>query len=213
MREKYMIFVCVGLLLTVAAAALPAQPQERGVEERHLAPRYQAFLEEVRPFISEQELDAFLRMRTDAERDRFIERFWRLEEGRSGVRSNINTLMMLRMVESLELTDEQSTVLFPLFQRGEREKMRINRLMMRDMFALRIEAERKNPDPKRLQELLVSAREHRDALMSEERKMEIIVMRELSIVQQAKYMIFMEDFFRNLRQRLNRARALNKRRR
>jgi hypothetical protein len=212
-RNRYIIYFCAGMLLFVAAGSLRASLQEKSMEERQLASKYQAFLEEVRPVITESEREAFLRMKTDAERDRFIERFWRNQGEGSGVRSNINTLMMLRMVERLGLTDEQSASLFPLFNRIEREKNRINRMMMRDMFDLRIEAEKGKSDTKRMQELLVSVRELRDALMDKEREMEKIVIRELTIVQQAKYMIFMEDFFRNLRQRLNRARALNRRRR
>ena len=202
--------VCSGLL--TAGAAGPALPQETENVSR-LAPKYRIFLDEARLVISDEEKTAFIKLESDADRDLLIERFPGFQKGNSKVRSNINTLMLLRMVENLNLTEEQSAKLFPVFTRIEREKMMLSRTLMHEMNALREELRKDKPDPIQVKELLSSAREKRDSLMAKEREMESIIGQELTIIQQAKHMIFMQDFLRNLRQRFSRAKIMNQKRR
>ncbi len=58
-------FLLAGLLVSAGPASVA------------LAPAHQAWLEEVTPIITKTERDVFLKLRTDAERDKFIRFFWR----------------------------------------------------------------------------------------------------------------------------------------
>ncbi|HET9209239.1 MAG TPA: VWA domain-containing protein [Thermoanaerobaculia bacterium] len=63
------------LALSLSLPALAAPPPETPVPS-DLAPRYQAWLEEVAPLISAKEKTAFLGLQKDYQRDAFIRRFW-----------------------------------------------------------------------------------------------------------------------------------------
>ena len=58
-------FLLAGLLVSAGPASVA------------LAPAHQSWLEEVTPIITKTERDVFLKLRTDAERDKFIRFFWR----------------------------------------------------------------------------------------------------------------------------------------
>jgi VWFA-related protein len=62
----------LGLALSVPLLAAPPEPGAPA----DLAPRYQAWLEEVAPLIDAQEKAAFLALQKDYQRDAFIRRFW-----------------------------------------------------------------------------------------------------------------------------------------
>ncbi|MCX6560847.1 MAG: GWxTD domain-containing protein [Candidatus Aminicenantes bacterium] len=66
------------ILTAVLALAVGAPAGFASIQDRPLAPRHQAWLEdEVADIITFTERDAFLRLETDADRDRLIEEFWR----------------------------------------------------------------------------------------------------------------------------------------
>jgi Ca-activated chloride channel family protein len=64
------------LALTLAVAAIAQTPQTPPAPPADLAPRYQAWLDEVTLLISPKERAAFLGLQKDYQRDAFIRRFW-----------------------------------------------------------------------------------------------------------------------------------------
>jgi VWFA-related protein len=66
------LFAILTLLLSLPALAAPPEPPLPS----GLAPRYQTWLEEVAPLISDKEKAAFLGLQKDYQRDAFIRRFW-----------------------------------------------------------------------------------------------------------------------------------------
>lgn len=66
--------MCAVLLLPAAVAAKKAKVPD------DLPQKYRDFLEEVELLMSEQELEAFLALTEDYERDAFIQRFWRVRD-------------------------------------------------------------------------------------------------------------------------------------
>ena len=64
------------LALTLAVAAVAQTPQTPQAPSADLAPRYQAWLDEVTLLISPKERAAFLGLQKDYQRDAFIRRFW-----------------------------------------------------------------------------------------------------------------------------------------
>ena len=77
------------LTLFVAAPMLAAETKPLSRSERKqltakLSERYRQYLADVEPIISVTERDAFLRLETDAQRDVFIEEFWRRRDIMAG---------------------------------------------------------------------------------------------------------------------------------
>jgi len=71
------LVVLAGLALAIAAGAAHAGPKEAFEQ---LSPEYREWLDEVAPIISKEELDAFLALEKDYQRDAFIQRFWEVRD-------------------------------------------------------------------------------------------------------------------------------------
>ncbi len=123
-------------------------------------------------------------------------------------RENIVTLMLLRMTRFLELTEDQTAKIYPLVTRIEKEKMEINRKIARQMQELRMILKEAEPDPEALRIRIQSLKESRDELRSKDAEVEAKLEEILTVVQQAKYLVFMNVFFKELRENLERARNI-----
>ncbi len=64
----------------VLALMLPAFAEAKKPETDQLPERYEAWLDSVRLIISDEEIDSFLAIEEDYQRDAFIERFWRIRD-------------------------------------------------------------------------------------------------------------------------------------
>jgi VWFA-related protein len=76
MASMYPIRLLLALTLILSIPAFAAAPPPETPIPADLAPRYQAWLEEVAPLISAKEKTAFLGLQKDYQRDAFIRRFW-----------------------------------------------------------------------------------------------------------------------------------------
>jgi Spy/CpxP family protein refolding chaperone len=123
-------------------------------------------------------------------------------------RENIITLMLLRMTRFLELTEDQTAKVYPLVTRVEKEKMTINQQIARQMQELRMMLKEGKPDPEALKLRIQALKELRDDLRSKDAEAEAQLEEILTVVQQAKYLVFMNVFFKELRENLERARNI-----
>jgi Spy/CpxP family protein refolding chaperone len=129
-------------------------------------------------------------------------------QARARLRENINTLMLLRMTEALDLSEEQTAKLFPPLTRIEKEKADLQRRMATEVRTLR---EALQSEPVREPDVLASVnrvRELRRAVREKDEEFEAVVEANLTPVQKGKYVIFLVDFARGLGERLNRARQV-----
>lgn len=133
------------------------------------------------------------------------------EKTRRMTRENIITLMLLRMTRFLELTEEQTAKIYPFFNRIEKEKMQINQQIRRQMREIRAALSAEDPDLEVLKAKIQSLKQLRDALKNKDTEMERYLEENLTVIQQAKYMVFMNAFFNELRDSLNKARTLRER--
>jgi Ca-activated chloride channel homolog len=81
------ILVVLTLLLATLAFAAEEKPLSRGERKERIAKlpeQHRQFLIDVEPIILETERDTFLRLETDAQRDTFIEDFWRRRDIAAG---------------------------------------------------------------------------------------------------------------------------------
>jgi hypothetical protein len=127
---------------------------------------------------------------------------------RARLRENINTLMLLRMTEALDLSEEQTAKLFPPLTRIEKEKADLQRRMGIEVRNLR---ESLRSEPVREPDVLASVkrvRELRRAIREKDEEFDAVVEANLTPVQKGRYVVFLVDFARGLGERLNRARQV-----
>lgn len=130
------------------------------------------------------------------------------ERLRLRTRENIVTLMLLRMTRFLELTEDQTAKIYPLMTRVEKEKMMINQRIAKQMQELRMILKEEEPDPEALKLRIEALKGLRDDLRSKDAEVEAQLQEILTVVQQAKYLVFMNVFFKELRENLERARDI-----
>jgi Spy/CpxP family protein refolding chaperone len=127
---------------------------------------------------------------------------------RARLRENINTLMLLRMTEALDLSEEQTAKLFPPLTRIEKEKAELQRRMGIEVRDLR---EALQNEPVREPDILASVkriRELRQSIRAKDEEFDAVVEANLTPIQKGKYLIFLVDFARGLGEKLNRARQI-----
>jgi len=129
-------------------------------------------------------------------------------QARARLRENINTLLLLRMTETLSLTEEQTAKLFPPLTRIEKEKAELQRRMGIEVWNLRKSLE---SEPVREPDVLAAVkrvRELRQSIREKDEEFDAVVEANLTPVQKGKYVIFLVDFARGLGEKLNRARQI-----
>src|SRR5258706_110443 len=86
---KWLPRLAAGVLAVAALAISPLPPQACGISEKPLAPIYRHWIhQEVNYIITRAERNEFLALKTDDERDKFIERFWELRNPSPGAPAN-----------------------------------------------------------------------------------------------------------------------------
>ena len=204
MNVKKITSCILGLLwitsMLVASAGGNVFIQSQEVQK--LSPKYRAFLAETREFMRPQEKRVFMELETDKERDVFIREFWKARKGWD----NINTLYLLRMVQVLDLTEEQTAKIFPMVNRVEKNKREMNRTIGLLMRELRAVLRQKDAKEEELSRIMGELRDLRTQVKNREEELQEFMEKNLTIHQQAKYLIFIQDFLRDLREKLNKAR-------
>jgi len=125
-------------------------------------------------------------------------------------RENIHRLRLLRMTEALELTEEQTAVIYPAASRVEKEKIEILRQLNRGMRDLREQLNADTPDEAALSDMVKGLKVLRTGLLAKDKEFEDFLDTQLTPLQKARYLIFSAEFYRGLGEQLNRARALTR---
>lgn len=214
MKMRNIVSIVLSLLLMNAILFSVMQVEDSGQEkgEKKLSLKYRAFLEETRLTMHPDEKEQFFKLKSDEERDKFINAFWKSRRGRKRrVRDNIRTLMLLRMTQVLELTEEQTAKIFPVVTRVEKQKMAIYVKIGKEMRELRQVLKSGSPDEKEILGKIENVKELRDQVRSKDKELETYLEENLTVIQKAKYLIFAADFNRDLRDQLNRARMMKER--
>jgi len=129
---------------------------------------------------------------------------------RKKIRENINTLRLLRMTQALDLTEEQAAKIFPALNRIEKEKRGIQGEIGQKLKELRLVLAKEKSEDQEIENVIQELKGLRDALKSKDAELEKIVEENLTLVQRAKYLIFSVDFYRGLREKIDKARRLRK---
>lgn len=127
------------------------------------------------------------------------------------IRDNIRTLLLLRMTQALDLTEEQTAKIFPKISRIEKEKKEIQQKIGKQMRELRSTLRNENHDEQEFVDRIKRIKELRNLLKSKDEELENFLDDNLTLLQRAKYIIFSQDFYRGLREKLERARIMQER--
>lgn len=222
MRKKtlFVSILLVFFMTSFVSALLAVEYSGQEKEEIRLAPKYEAFLAEIQKMMDSREKEVFQNLKTDRERDIFIEAFWKSRGGRrQGVRANINLLMLMQMVRVLDLNEDQIVKIMPMMNKNEKEKQDLQREIMGHMAVLQMFIREDPPytqeDREEYNSLLNAKlsilRKLRSALREKEIEFEIFLTENLSIVQQARFFVFSQEFYRGLREKLDNARRTQQR--
>lgn len=131
---------------------------------------------------------------------------------RRKIRRNVSTLMLMRMTQALNLTEEQTAKIFPEVNRIEKEKMELFRQIIDQIKDLKEILKEEAPSADNLEKKVEEIKKLRASLQSIDKELETFVENQLTPVQKAKFIIFSQDFYRDLREKLDRARVLREQR-
>ncbi len=134
-------------------------------------------------------------------------------QNRRRARENMRTLWLLRMTRVLELTEEQTAKIFPIVSRIEKEKSEIYQQVEKQVRELRLILREEVPDQKELKNKINKIKELRNLIKKKDEELEARMEENLTLVQKAKYLMFAANFYRELRDNLERARIQRERQR
>ena len=127
-------------------------------------------------------------------------------QNRERVRDQLATLRLLRMTQALDLTEEQTSKLFPTINRLEKDKSVLQKEISANIRELR--GLLKDPAPLKddqVNPLLAAIKAGRDKVRAIDAELETFVESNLTTVQKAKYVLFNIEFMRSLTDVLNRS--------
>ena len=213
MRKKTLfISILFVFFMTSLVSASVLLEYNQDTEKTEISPKYRAFLEETQRIMTSKDREVFLQLKSDRDRDIFIEAFWQQRGGRQrGVRANINMLRLIRMVQVLDLTEDQVSVILPAMNKNEEEKQQLQGDLQLHLRDLRLLLRRETPEEQKLNEHLSSIRTLKGTLQAKEVEFEKFLADKLSLVQQANYIIFSQEFYRGLQEQLDNARRTQQR--
>ncbi len=134
-------------------------------------------------------------------------------QNRRRARENMRTLWLLRMTRVLELTEEQTAKVFPIVSRIEKEKNEIYQQIGKQVRELRLILREEEPDQNDLKNKINKIKELRNLIKKKDEELEARMEENLTLIQRAKYLMFAANFYRDLRDNLDRARIQRDRQR
>ncbi len=128
------------------------------------------------------------------------------------VRRHIQTFRMWEMTKALDLTEEQASKIFPVLNKLEKEKAELNRRIWEEIRGLRELLKEEKPDSSLIKEKLDRIKGLKKQIQEMDNKIEKLLEDNLTIEQQAKYVLFSIRFMKDLKEKINRARQLYRQR-
>jgi Spy/CpxP family protein refolding chaperone len=127
---------------------------------------------------------------------------------RQKVREGLVTLRLLRLTQSLDLTDEQAAKIFPSIIRIEKEKMDILKRMSVDIRDLRSMINGPTPNEADIEIKYKNVRAAQQSIKDKDAELDEFLEKNLTSIQKAKYLLFQIEFFRVLNDSMDRVRMM-----
>jgi hypothetical protein len=127
-------------------------------------------------------------------------------QNRERVRDQLATLRLLRMTQALDLTEEQTSKIFPTYNKLEKDRNALHAGISSNIRQLRglmkdpasIKDEQVNP-------VLAAIQADREKVRALDEQIEAFIESNLTLIQKAKYVLFNIDFMRSLTDVVNRS--------
>lgn len=116
------------------------------------------------------------------------------------IRENLATLRLLRLTQALDLTEDQTSRIFPFINKIEKEKLAIQRQMTSDIQELRRTLTAGVAPEAEIAPLVGRIKAAQGRVKELDAESEAFLEKQLSPIQQGKYVIFQIDFYRMLEQ-------------
>jgi Spy/CpxP family protein refolding chaperone len=127
---------------------------------------------------------------------------------RQKVRENLVTLRLLRLTQTLDLTEEQTAKIFPSINRIEKEKMDIQKRMSADIRDLRLMINGPTPKEADIEIKYKNVRAAQQSIKDKDAELDEFLEKNLTSIQKAKYLLFQIEFFRDLNDSMDRVRMM-----
>lgn len=127
---------------------------------------------------------------------------------RQKVRENLVTLRLLRLTQTLDLTEEQTAKIFPSINRIEKEKMDIQKRMSADIRDLRLMINGPTPKEADIEIKYKNVRAAQQSIKDKDAELDEFLEKNLTSIQKAKYLLFQIEFFRVLNDSMDRVRMM-----
>jgi Spy/CpxP family protein refolding chaperone len=129
------------------------------------------------------------------------------EKRREAVRKKMEAVRIMRLTETLKLDEETAAKFIPLITSLEQKRRDLIRENQQAMRELREYLASKNPDEKKLKSVMEKmGKTHQEMMKIREKEIEA-AKGSLTIEQQAKYLLFQQDFMREMRGMISGARG------
>lgn len=127
-------------------------------------------------------------------------------EERKRVRERIETLRLWKMIEFLDLTPEQSDEFLPLLHKFQKAQKDLEKAKVEIFKDLKNELGSEEVNEKKIQEILVRLEKNREELERERKSFLIDSRKTLTLIQEAKLILFEQRFERELKETLRKLR-------
>lgn len=116
------------------------------------------------------------------------------------VRENLATLRLLRLTQALDLSEDQTARIYPFFNKMDKEKIGIQRRMSADIQELRRTINGGAASEEDIAPLIGKIKAAQERIKKLDAETDVFLEKNLSPVQQGKYVLFQIDFYRMLEQ-------------
>jgi hypothetical protein len=116
------------------------------------------------------------------------------------IRENLATLRLLRLTQALDLSEDQAARIFPFINKIDKEKIAIQRQMSADIQELRRIINGAAAAETEIAPLIGKIKAAQERVKKLDAESEAFLEKNLSPVQQGKYVLFQIDFYRMLEQ-------------
>ena len=131
-------------------------------------------------------------------------------QNRERIRQNLSTLRLIRLTQALDLTEDQTAKIYPMYNKIEADKLKTQRDMAADIRDLRELLREPSPKDADVLAKLRDLKEARRLIKTRDDDLESFLENNLTTSQKAKYVLFQIEFYRGMEQIVERGRMMRK---
>ena len=124
------------------------------------------------------------------------------------LRENILTLRLIRMTQILDLTEEQTAKIYPVLNRIEKDKIKIQRQIGQGIKQLKLMLQEEKPESDKIANEVKKIKDQGSLIKQRDEELESFLENNLTLIQRAKYLLFSVEFYSGLGEKLQRSKIM-----